>query len=220
MNAMTAPIKEAEIPESYLEHRQNYLSAWVDRWTIPNPFIGTLFPLLRDWKVELTDFGFNREPGSVGDTYLQIAIRNLNAGIRIGLDHVTYFASNPDWEVAPQLVEVFDRVSCEMQKLVAQSPHFQQLTLAFHVTPGAVDLRDKTSALVNTAKLGNAFFYGVSLHHERGTTVIDKSLRYDGAAYVRLQRNFDGAMKFAEIAPQIYEEETKVLDLLGITGVL
>lgn len=217
---MTVQASEPTIPESFLEHRQAYPSVWVDRWTITNPFIGLLFPLLRKSGVELTDFSFNKDATNVGDTYLHIAIRKLNSAIRIGLDSVTYLAGNPDWSMAPQLVELFDSISASIQKFVAETPTSQQMILAFHITSGAINLHEKTSQLVNREALGEATFYGLSLYHERGSTVIDKSLRYEGAAFIRLTRTFEGNLTFAEIAPQIFEDEVKTLNLLGITGVV
>jgi hypothetical protein len=217
---MTVSASEPTLPESFLDHREAYPFVWVDRWTITNPFIGLLFPLLRNSGVELTDFSFNKDATNIGDTYLHVAVRKLNSAIRIGLDSVTYLAGNPDWSMAPQLVELFDSVSASIHKFVAETPTSQQLTLAFHVRSGAVNLHEKTSQLVNREALGEATFYGLSLYHEHGSTVIDKSLRYEGAAFIRLTRSFAGTLTFAEIAPQLYEDEVKTLSLLGITGVV
>jgi hypothetical protein len=216
---MTSSVPEPTIPESFLECRQSYASVWVDRWTATNPFIRLLFPLLRNSGVELTDFRLNKDTTNLGDTYLQIAVRKLNAAIRIGLDSVTYLAGNPDWSMAPHLVDLFDRVSAGIQKFVGEIPTSQQMTFAFHVTSGEVNLHEKTAQLVNQAALGEATFYGLSLYHEHGSTVIDKSLRYESAAFIRLQRRFGGTLTFAEIAPQIYEDEVKTLELLGIRGI-
>jgi len=208
------------IPESLLEHRQTFAAPWVDRWTIANPFIGALYPVLRNWGIELTDFSFNKEATNVGESYMNVAVRKLNAAVRVGLDNVTYIAANPDWSMAPQLVEVFDSVASRVGKFIEQAPATQQLTLAFHVTAGEIDLKKTSANLVNHELLGDAEFFGISLHQKGGSIVIDKSLRYENAAFVRLQRTFPGVMRFAEIAPQVYEEEVKALSLIGITGVV
>jgi hypothetical protein len=217
---MTEQAPKSTIPESFLEHRQTFRTPWVDRWTIANPFIGLLFPILRNQGVELTDFSFNKEAANVGETYMNVAVRKLNSAIRVGLDNVTYIAANPDWSMAPQLVELFDSVASSVQKFVEQAPTTQQLTLAFHVTAGETDLKKTSTHLVNSELLGDAEFFGISRHLENGSIVIDKSLRYEKAAFIRLQRTFPGTMSFAEIAPQIYEEEVKTLSLIGITGVV
>lgn len=211
---------KSTIPESFLEHRHTFATPWVDLWKIANPFIGVLFPIVRKWGVALTDFSFNKDATNVGEAYMNVAVRNLNAALRVGLDNVTYIAANPDWTMAPQLVELFDAIASSVGKFVEQAPITQQLTLAFHVTAGDIDLQTASTQLVNRELLGEAEFFGISLHQKNGSIVIDKSLRYENAAFIRLQRNFPGLTTFAEIVPQIYEEEVKTLSLIGITGVV
>jgi hypothetical protein len=211
---------EPKIPESFLEHQQLFSSDWVDRWTIPNPFISLLFSSLRSFGVELTDFSFSKDVANVGDSYLNIAVHQLNSAVRVGLDRVTYVAQNPDWGMALRLVELFDGVSTKIQKFVGNTPESQQVTLAFHVIPGTIDLGERTAQLVTHELLAGAKFYGLSLHYERKSVVIDKSLRYTGAAFIRLQRTFDGSTAFADIAPELYEDEVSVLKLLGISGLV
>lgn len=62
---MTSIAAKPTIPESYIEHRQNFADAWVDIWTNNNPFISLLFPLLRASGVELSDIGFNKYPSTL-----------------------------------------------------------------------------------------------------------------------------------------------------------
>jgi hypothetical protein len=94
------------------------------------------------------------------------------------------------------------------------------LTLAFHVTVGDLDPHQKTSLLVNQSLIGEADFCGTSMYRDNGSTVIDKSLRYDRAAFIRIQRKFGGTLSFAEIAPIIHDEEGRTLNLIGITGIV
>ena len=192
----------------------------MDRWTVPNPFISELHSVLRAYGVELTDFSFNKEPANVGETFLAVNVRKLNVVIRVGVDHITYMVGNPDWGVAPQLVELFDTVSQAVWSFLGQEPVTQQLTLAFHVTPGATPLRHSSSKLVNCEALGDADFYGISVHRESDSLVIDKSLRYDNAAFIRIQRTHKGPVGFSIVARQLYADELKALDLLNISGVV
>lgn len=216
---MTGIQNAPSIPESFLEHRQNYANPWIDRWVIPNPFIDPLFSLLRNFGVALTDISFNKDATNIDETYLNIAVRNFDAAIRVGLDSVTYLARNPDWSMAPDLVKIFDATSAKVQGFVQQSPISQTLTLSIHVLPGKVNLEQQTRNLVQSDRIGSAHFYGISAYREDGYVVIDKSNRHDGAAFIRLQRKFPGNMKFAEIAPIIYDEEIRSLELIGISGI-
>ncbi len=73
-----------------------------------------------------------------------------------------------------------------------------------------------TASLVNREALGEYLFYGVSLYRSDGALVVDKSLRHEGAAFVRLQRRFAGDVPFAEITTHLYQDEVAALRLLGI----
>ncbi len=80
---------------------------------IANPFIGRLYPILQNWGVELGDFSFNKGATNAAETHRNVAVRRLNAAIRVGLNYVTDIAANPDCSMAPQFVELFDSVACE-----------------------------------------------------------------------------------------------------------
>jgi hypothetical protein len=217
--AVDDAIVRSQFPESFLEHRQFFVEPWVDLWTIPNPFISAILKPLREIGVELTDVSFNKDATSLGDTYLNCSIRKLNAAVRVGLDVVTFIAANPDWGLAPQLVPTFDHIAEQIRNLVGASPKSQEAILAFHVTPGTADFRQATSNLVNTRVVGECIFYGVSLHRTDGAVIIDKSLRHEGAAFVRLQRRFAGEVSFADVASRLFEDEIAARRMLGISDV-
>jgi hypothetical protein len=214
------PTPQPNIPESFLEHRQVFTEPWMDKWVIPNPFISALFTTLRGFGVELSDFSFNKEPANVAETYLNVSVRRLSAAIRVGVNAVTYIAANPDWKMAPQLVEVFDLVSERIRGMLRVRPEYQEATLAFHVNPGPADFKVSTASLVNPSLADKALFCGISLHRTDGALIIDKSLRHDGAAFVRLQCRFPGDAPFSEVASRLYGDEVSALRLLGVTGVV
>lgn len=217
---MEQTASQPRIPESFFEHKHFFGEPWVDKWTWPNPFIGALAKPLRADGVELTDFSFNNNAANFGENYLNIAIRKFNAAVRVGIDNVNFIAANPDWEMAPQLFHVFGRISDLIQAALNMSPTAQEAALALHVTPGAVDFRLSSSALINPRLSSEAEFCGVSVHRSDSTLIIDKSLRYPGAAFVRLQRRFTGDTEFTAVAKQIFEDEVSALRLLGLPGVV
>jgi hypothetical protein len=179
-----------------------------------------LFETLRPDGVGLSDFSFNKEPANFAETYLNVSIRKLNAAVRVGLDAVSYLAANPDWEMAPQLLEVFERVSERIRGVVGGQVESQEATLAFHVTPGTGDFQESTASLLNPDIAGKALFSGISLHRSDGVLIIDKSLRYERAAFVRLQCRFPAETHFSDVASRLYEDEISALRLLGLTDVV
>jgi hypothetical protein len=186
---------------------------------LPNPFLSALIPPLRAMGVDLVDFSFNNNATNLGEIVLNIAIRKWNAVIRIALDSVTFIAANPNWQEASQLVELFDVVSRQIRDVVGVAPLSQESTLSFHVTPGTLDFGKATASLVREDALGDGVFYGLSRYRPDGVLTIDKSVRYEGAAFVRLQRTFPGDALLADVAMQLYQDEIAVLHLLGVPDV-
>lgn len=213
---MTTRDERPRVPESYLEHKLLFDEPWIEKWVLPNPFVSVLAGVVRKWGGGLADFTFNKDAANLGDTHLSIAIRQLDAEVRIGLDSATFVAANPYWQKADQLSLLFDGMSSHIAKIVGCSPSSQETTLAFHVTPGLLDFASTTEALVNKDVVGVSDFYGISLHRKDRSIVIDKSLRYDRAAFIRLRRTFAGAVTFAEMAAALFEDEIGALRLLGI----
>lgn len=205
------------IPESFFEHRQSFAKPWVDKWTLPNPFLSALISPLKEIGAELADYTFNKDAVSVGDTYLNIAIRRWNAAVKIGLDSATFSIVNPSWVLTPEMIPPFDRVSDTIREVTGAPPIRQETTLALHLTPGAADFGKISALFVNRPFVGDGLFYGISIHREDTALIIDKSLRYEGAAFIRLQRRFDGDMRFVEIAEHIQEDEITAFGLLGVT---
>ena len=186
---------------------------------LPNPLLSALIPPLRGMGIDLADFSFNNNATNLGEIALNIAIRKWNAAVRIALDSVTFLAANPNWPEAPQLVQFFDVVSSQVRDVVGVAPRSQESTLSFHVTPGTLDFGKTTANLVRKDALGDGVFYGLLRYRRDEVMTIDKSVRYEGAAFVRLQRTFAGDALLADVAMQLYRDEIAVLHLLGIPEV-
>lgn len=219
----TEPVTEqtkSDITESALELRVIFHTHWIDKWVAPNPFISILLPALKDVGVSLDDFSFKPDPRNIADNGLVVNISQLQCVITVGLDRITFRLANPDWDMAEKLAAVFQNTLNACQGYVALPIQSQDYVLGFHVTPGSMDFKEKSAALFNTARIGEADFYGVSITRETSTLVIEKSLKYEGGAFFRLTRKFEGAISFEEIAVSIYSDEVGALQLLDIQGLV
>lgn len=211
-----AKLNNSRIPESLFEHRQSFSHAWVNEWVLPNPFISPINDALSAYGVTLSDFSFARETSNVGETALNVLIRNLNASVKVGLDSVIFSCLNPDWSEASRLSTVFEKVAQIVHSVVHSVPSRQDAILALHLIDESKDLKDASAKLVNTSLLGEATFYGVSIHRNTGPLLIEKSLKYENAIFLRIQHQFAGNESFASIAATMYKEEVFSLGLLGL----
>jgi hypothetical protein len=205
-----------DIPESGMEHVVEFTPHWVDRWSIPNPFVSLFFEGLRPWNVTLADFAFRQDAKNVSETALIVTVRRLRSTIVIGLDKLTFHTANPDWEMAPELVKLFDAALDLFQTYIKSSIKSQECTIVFHVTPGSSSLLGRTASLVNAEMVGSAESYGLSKHSPEASLLLDRSLKYDGGVFFRLTRKFDSSAKFAEVALAMYADEVAALALIEI----
>lgn len=209
-----------DIPESALELRVIFSSNWIDKWTVPNPFVSILLAALKPTGVSLEDFSFRQEPKNVAENGLVVNVNKLRSVITIGLDRITFRLANPDWGMAQDLATVYQSTVDTCQSFVALPIKSHDYVLAFHVTPGSMDLAASGKALVDSSKIGDADFYGINVAKQDNTLSIEKSLRYQGGAFFRLTRSFASPITFQEIAVSIYSDEVSALELLGIQGLI
>jgi hypothetical protein len=216
----TESVKTPFIQEAAFEQRYRFGGTWLDKWTLPNPFALGLVEVLRSDGVELKDISFSQDAKTLADVELLISIRSLGTEVSVGLDRIRFLCSTPSWEVSPQLISVLARIMAEVQKIAGSAPVSQSSTLAFHLAPGSVDFGVRTAELVNTERLGRCDFYGVSLYHPNGRTLIEKSLKFDGSAFILLQFELSGEVSLSDVALQLYERQKEALRLLGAEAVL
>jgi hypothetical protein len=204
------------IPESYFEYRADFSEPMFELWTLPNPLVRMLYLALKRWNVGLSDIGWNKETKNYKDLLITFNVASVNATMRVGLDTVTFNAVNPDWSNAPALLELFEEAIDSIKKIGKVEIVLQEVFLALHICAGQKAFGNTMAGLVNSNLLGPAEMYGVSAYREDSSVVMDKSVRYEGGVFVRLQRKFPASASFPDVAMAIYEDETNVLKLLGV----
>jgi len=187
---------------------------------IPNPFVSLFYDGLQPWGVTLAEIAFKQDARNVSETALVVLVPKLHSTILIGLDTLTFRTTNPDWSMAPDLVRLFDTSLELLQNLVRISIKSQECTIAFHVTPGSGDISSKTRELVRAEVVGDAEFYGVSKHSREVSLLLERSLKYEGGAFLRLTRRFGSSVRFADVALALYADEASALAMIGIKDLM
>jgi hypothetical protein len=170
--------------------------------------------------VTLADFAFRADTKNDSETALIVTVKKLRSTIIVGLDRLTFHTANPDWDMAPELVKLFDASLELFQFFVKSSIKSQECTMIFHVTPGSSDLAAKTASLVDADRIGSAEFYGLSKYSPEASLSLERSLKYDGGVFFRLTRKFDSAVKFADVALAMYADEVAALALIEIRNLV
>jgi len=215
-----ANVQAPDIHEAFFEYRAVLGSPLFEAWTPPNKVVTVLVPVLKQWNVTLGDVTWNRENNSAKDLQVTFNVQKLGAVLKVGLDSLVFNAFNPDWTQAPQLLELFQTCTSVLEAAVGLQIASQEAVLAFHVTPGARSFKDVMRELVRSDKLGVGDMYGIGVYENDSSFIIDRSLRFDGGAFVRLQRAFGGSVTFDKLAKMLYDDEIRVLKLLELSELL
>jgi len=206
----------ADIPESYLEYRAEFVAPMFEVWTIPNPLVSGLFSALRKWHIGLGDISWNKDSSTYKDFQITFNVPKMSVLIRLNMDAATFVASNPDWSEAPALIELYETAMHTIRQTTKGEISSQEIALGMHVKPGEKSFKDLMSGLVNTSLLGPAKMYGISVYQDDSSFVIDKSVRYPDSAFVRLYRRVGPSTSFREIAEILHQDELRALGLLGL----
>jgi len=217
---MTSPLEAADISESYLEYRATLQTPMFPVWTIPNPLIPSLHSMLAELDVNLSDITWNKDPSSVSDLQLTISILKLNAVLRVGVDTIFFSAFNPAWSEADALARLFGAVLARILQVGKTELKQQAITLAMHVKPGIEPFREALIKMVRPDVIGEAEMYGVSAYRQDFSFIIDRSSKYKGALFVRLDRTLAPNMSFEEIAKTLYTDEARVLGFVGLEDLM
>lgn len=212
--------RQADIPESYFEHSATFSEPIFEAWTSPNRFVAALYASLSKWGIGLDDITWNKDNASARDLEITINVPRVRAAIKVRLEAFTFIALNPDWTEAPQLIELFEAALKSLLEQVGVKISSQQTALAMHVKPYETPYSVLTAKLVNTDILGRASMYGVSAYDGDLSFIIDKSLRYPDSVFIRITRNFGAAVEFKQIATALYEDESRVLGMIGLQELL
>jgi hypothetical protein len=187
-----------------------------DWWQNPNQVVDALYETLKGWNVNLGNAFWEKDPKTIRDAQLGFGVEKLATTIKVGFETATFSSINPDWETVDQLISLFDVVMNTIKNKGKADLARQEAALAMHVRPGAVSLKGAMAALVATDKLGVGQMYGVSVYGDDSDLLLDKSVRYPNAVFIRTTRRFPPNVGFADVAEAIYKDEMKALGFFGL----
>jgi len=206
----------ANIPESHFEYRAQFQVPLFDWWQHPNQIVEALYQTLKDWNVNLGNAFWEKDPKTIRDAQLIFNVEELASTIKVGVETATFSSVNPDWETAEQLLSMFDLVMSTIKNRGKAELLRQEAVLAMHVRPGVGSLKDTMATLVATDKIGPGQMYGVCVYGDDFDLLLDKSLRYPDAVFIRTTRRFSPNIGFPDIAAAVYGDEMKALGYFGL----
>lgn len=218
---MTDEMAVADIQMPFLEYRAPYkdpiTSIWFGRQQ--GEIVDALLKALSPWQVRLENVTWNQAAKTLGEAQLTFGVPSLLSTLNVGVGSLTITALNPDWSRAPILASLFQTAVDALKQSIRQELQSQQVTLGFHLKPGAKPFRETLTQFVNAKALGvdDASFFGVSAYYSDFSFVLDASASFPAGVFVKLVRNFGAEKRFEEMATVLSKDEETVLHRLGLT---
>jgi hypothetical protein len=205
------------IPESLFEltiaFQEPMLKAWIER---PYGIVETLYQALKPWGVTLGNAIWEKDPKTIRDARVAFEIPKASTIVRAGLETLSFTVFNPDWESAPQVLSLFETVTAKVVSFGPVTLSDLRAIIALHVMPGSRPFVETLRTLVDVKALGPADMYGFSIYNRDSSMVLDKSVKYNGGVFVRLERSFPGTTTFKAILAALYADQGKAFGFLGI----
>jgi hypothetical protein len=216
---MPDELATAQIQQAVFEYRANF----------KEPLTGLLYgeqqleivtamqKALSPWQVGFENITWNQAAKNVAEVQCTFGVRSLVAAVQVDVNGTTLSAFNLDWSRAPKLLELFQTSADALKRSTARHFQSQRTTLSFHLMPGPKHFKESLGELVNERAIAveNAEMYGISAYSTDYTFVIDASVVFQGAAFIKMIRNFVPEEGFEKIAETVRKDEEKVLRHLG-----
>ena len=206
---------------SYAEFIATYKDPAFENWSFQE-MASAVDRGLSEWGVKLEDIRMNEPSTSAADQHARVDLFSSNVIVEVGIGKTRLMANNPDWERGEVLRGVGEKVLEVVRDVLEADLERQIATIGFHFSIPGKSPREVTEALLNPKhelmKEPGARSFGVSVYRDDGDVILDTSMLYEDALFMKISRSFGGDSSLQEIGETMYGEEMRYLGMLGMSG--
>lgn len=215
---------QAEIPYSMLEYTAVLGKPILEAWTAPARLVAVIMNALAPFGFKPDGVELKTRAEKLTDNV--IVFRRTPPGVTftVGIEKLVIAAENLDWSDAEQFMNAARAgLDAVLQEGKAEI-RLQHLVLAIHIQLKAKPRHEVTAPLVSAEALklldGEVKMPGIILQREKCSVVIDGSLAFANALFVRINREHAPSVAFAQMAEVLRKDEMQLFDVLGLEGEL
>ncbi|MFV1980023.1 MAG: hypothetical protein ACC655_02625 [Rhodothermia bacterium] len=204
---------------AFLEYGSVYDEPALEKWDA-GKLSQALLRSLGQWGVSLEDISVSQSAANAAEVHTRIELFSRKVVLEVGIGQLRFSADDPDWGNAETLVEVVEKTLSGVRSVLGVSIDRHWATLAFHFSVQGREPGELTKAFLNPVSElldePGVRSFGVSVYREDGHFVLDTSVMYPNALFMRILREFPGDVSFRKVGETIYEEEARYLRMLGL----
>jgi hypothetical protein len=215
---------QAEIPYSMLEYTAVLGKPILDAWAVPAHLVGILLNALEPFGFKADGVELKTRAEKLTENVIVFRRSPPGVTFTLGVERLVIAAENLDWSDAEKFIT---GASAGLDAILQEGKaeiRLQHLVLGIHIQLKTKPRHEVTSPLLSaeTLKLldGDLKMPGVILQREKCSIVIDGSLAFANALFVRINREHAPGVSFEQMAEVLRNDEMQLFDLLGLEGEL
>jgi hypothetical protein len=225
-DAAAAVKTEAEIPRSFLEYTLTFERPILEKWDHRAVVSADVLATLKPWGFNLDGVEV-KTPEKLDDhaiIFRRTSPANPPFSIALFLGKIFIVAENLDWSGAESFITTVTAGVDVIRKTTGCTVRSQHIGLGMHIQLKNRSLKDVTAPLVSAAALalldGDIVFSGVIINRATSNIIIESSIQYANALWVRMFREHPGTTTLPEVAATLRKDEEGLFTVLALEGIL
>lgn len=218
---------QAEIVYSALEYTAIFKDPILESAAKPAGLVTPILKALAPWDFKLDGVQIKTHSEKLSDHAITFR-HGLDVApdrvLVLGLDKATFTAMNLSWEEAEPFVALVQAGMATIREAARAEVNSQSVNLAMHVQLKEKPRKDVTAPLLSTRGLGllseEAKSPGVILIGDKASLVVDASVGYENALFIRIQRQHPAQATLQELAAALRKDEEHLFSALCLEGIL
>lgn len=215
---------QCEIPYSLVEYTAVFKKPILGAWTIPANFVAAILDALAPFGFTMDGVEVKIHTEKLSD--YAFVFRRTPPGVTftLGVGKLVITAENLDWTNAEQFIlGARAGIDVVLRETKAEFKS-QQLTVALHIQLKDRPRQEVTAPLLSPAALklmdGEIKLPGIILIRDKATLIVDGSVPYANALFVRIIREHAGDAGLEQMSAALRADEEQLFGALGLEGAL
>ncbi len=210
----------ADVPLSFFEYRAIHQEPIFDLQGFSSEVLRSVFGAFRSFNVSLENVSYKQNPLNFGEVGTTFVLFGGKLAFTVGLGSTVMAVHNPNWSELGLITSVAKAGMAAVLSGGSVRLERQRATLGIHLKPASGSMKDLVSTLAQptvTDFIGSDVRgYGISVYREDSVWVVDASVSYPDALFVRIDRILAPNVPFEEIASKLMNDELRLLELLRL----
>jgi hypothetical protein len=211
---------KADVRKPFFAYRLFFQDPLFDLDELDNVASKAAFLAFRPWNISLENVTFKEDAANLAEEATTFSFLNGKITFSITPGGCSIGVTDANWSDTELVANIVAAGTQAVLKAIGATVDKQLGSILMHLIPGTGTTLDITSKIVrfDAPNIVGAPVQtlGFAVHRDDLLWVVDKSAHFQNGLFVRLDRWFLASDSFEQIAIQLNDDESKLLDMLGL----